>query len=169
MRTMLEKQQWLSPEEWARYGHGRSWTFAVPTADMVQVAQAVASRRGSSFELLACSRTKVGDRFLSTYTRQSIRDLSLDGPWQYFIRDPSLSPAIPAPEPLPGQGWPAIFAVNGLVLLHHPEPGQDGDPPPSSIGIVHRVVQLQTEEIREHAAYDAIFAALKRELRVAMK
>jgi hypothetical protein len=93
-----------------------------------------------------------------------LTDLSLDGPWQYFIRSLALTPEIPPPEPLPGVGWPAVFATNGLILLHHPDPARLSAPDQSSIGIVNRVRNERTGAVVEHAHYDALFRAMKSSL-----
>ena len=168
MTTSAEARDWLDTGRWARDGRGRSWIFKLPTAAVVRGLQAVSASRAESFQLLACSRIREGGDSLSLYTALPIDRLSADGPWQYFVRSPSLSPTIPAPEPLPGVGWPATFAVNGLVLLHHPDPAPSNRLQ-STIGVTYRVVNVKTGEQREHRGYDSIFKALKRELQTEMR
>ncbi len=137
--------------------------FSLPADELIEGLNKVAAEREEAFQLLVCSRIRVGRESFSVYTAQVLEQLSLEGPWQYFVKDEAVSPEIPAPEPLPGVGWPAVFAVNGLVLLHHPDPASKSEPLESSLGITHRVVNTRTGERREHHRYDAIFRALKRE------
>lgn len=143
--------------------------FSLPTPELVLGLNAVAAESGADFQLLVCSRIRVDRESFSVYTAQPLDRLSLEGPWQYFIRDLAASPEIPAAEPLPGVGWPAVFAVNGLILLHHPDPASKSEPPQSSLGVTHRVVNTQTGERREHHEYDATFAELKRELQARVR
>lgn len=137
--------------------------FSLPTRELVLGLKAVAAESGAEFQLLECSRIRVTKNSFSIYVAKPLDRLSLEGPWQYFIRNLVVSPAIPAPEPVSEVGWPAVFAVNGLVLLHHPDPASKGGQPQSSLGISHRVINMQTGERREHGQYDALFKAIKRE------
>jgi hypothetical protein len=161
----LIAQDWLDTAEWMRDGRGRDWTFAMSTDELVSGLSAVSDASEGRLELLACSRTREPPESLSVYVPTPIDRLSVDGPRQYFIRSTVLSPTVPTPEPLAGVGWPAIFAVNGLIGLHHPDPSFRSEPPRSSIGIVHRVWNERTGATLEHEAYDRLFKALKRELR----
>ena len=117
-----------------------------------------------AFELLACSREQSGKRWFSQYTPRPLERLRPDDPWQYFLRSRRLTPAIPAPSPQPGVGWPASFATNGLVLLQHPDHTRKADRSWSSIGIVNRVRNQETDEVREHDEYDDLYALIKRAL-----
>lgn len=163
MTPIVEAGDWLDPADWARDGRGRSWTFSLSTSELVQGLKAIATESGGQLDLLLCSRIRLDRESYSVYTAQSPDQLSPEGPWQYFIRSAALSPQIPAAEPLPGVGWPAVFAINGLILLHHPDPASKTRPRASSLGITHRVVNLHTGERLEHPDYDALFGALKRE------
>jgi hypothetical protein len=163
----VEPDRWLEPTAWARDGRGRDWQFYIATTQLIEALDATAAEVGERLELLACSRVQDGRESLSTYSIQRLDELTLEGAWQYFLRLASATPVIPAPEPIPGVGWPARFAINGLVLLHHPDPGKRSEPPRSSIGITHRVVNTATGESREHDQYDDLFKRLKRQLRAA--
>jgi hypothetical protein len=156
---------WLDPTEWKRDSRGRHWEFVVPTEEIVRAIGAVQEERKEHFELLTCFRQQHGSTWLSLYEAQRVEQLSLDGPWQYFIRSSALTPALPDPEPTAGVGWPGALATNGLVLLHHPDPARGGESSRSSIGIVNRVRSETTGEVREHRDYDAVFVALKRKLK----
>jgi hypothetical protein len=162
--TTVEVREWLNPQEWTRDGRGRSWMFSVPTAEIVAALEEVAARDRAAFELLACSRLEVGRDSFSVYTPQPVARLSREGPWQYFVRSRGVTVEVPPPEPLAGVGWPAVFAVNGLVLLHHPDPASKDERRRSTLGIAHRVVNPRTGERRTHHEYDRLFEALKREL-----
>jgi hypothetical protein len=139
----------------------------LPTGVVRQTLQHVASKQDDEFELLCCFRERRGREWFSRYEPQTLEELAVDGPWQYFVRSLRLTPAIPAPEPLPRSGWPAVFATNGLVLLHHPDPARKSEPERSSLGIVNRVRNLTTGEVFEHGEYDALFMAIKRALQSA--
>jgi hypothetical protein len=167
MTGRVDADRWLDPGEWVRDGRGRDWQFHLPTERVVDALEQTATKVGEELELLVCSRTQRGKESLSVYSPARPGALAFEGPWQYFLRLPSATPAIPAPEPLSGVGWPATFATNGLVLLHHPDPGRQGDPPRSSIGVIHRVVSIRTGEVREHHVYDHLFKGLKRKLQAA--
>jgi len=45
-----------------------------------------------------------------------------------------------------GTGWPGEFAVNGLVLLHHREPGSSDGIVRTSLGLVTRIASERTRE-----------------------
>ena len=162
----VEQRLWLDPSIWVRDGRGRSSTFAA-TTDVVSAAiQSVASEGSDSFSLVQCFRTTEAGTSKSSFESLRVDQLALDGSWQYFIRSSTLTPVLPSAEPKAGVGWPAIFACNGLILLHHPDPGADSEEnPQSSIGIVHRVANTETGEVLTHAAYDAIYQRLKTTLR----
>ena len=130
---------------------------------------ALARKHGDTLSLLQCERIQMEGGWRSLYREVPIEALSIDGPWQYFIRSKALAPALPPSEPRPGVGWPGEFALNGLVLLHHPDPVSKADRTAavSSIARMHRVGNEATGEVREHADADALFAALKRSLRSA--
>jgi hypothetical protein len=137
----------------------------LPTTEIVAAIEALAEARSDRFALLQCSRTKVGRVWRSVYESKPVQELSPVGPWQYFLQSRLLTPAIPAPEPLAGTGWPGAFAANGLISLQHPAPGADtSGPPPSRIGIVHRLVGWNDDRTVEHSDYDEIFRALKAKL-----
>ena len=161
MTKIVEVNRWLDPSEWVRDGRGRDWQFQLRTAKIVR-ALCDAAQQAEDVELLVCSRAQRGQESVSIYTSKRPAELALEGPWQYFVRLRSTTPAIPAPSPLTGVGWPALFAINGLVLLHHPDPGRRTDPPRSSIGIIHRVVNVRSGEVHEHREYDKFFKTLKR-------
>jgi hypothetical protein len=93
-----------------------------------------------------------------------VEQLSLDGPWQYFVRSVSVTSQLPEPEPLRGSGWLTVFATNGLLLLCHPDHGRRNRPTLSSLGIVHRVERESTTDLIEHRRYDKLFADVKRAL-----
>jgi hypothetical protein len=167
MMRAVESGRWLESAEWMRDGRGRDWRFHLPTDALVDALTQTSADLGDELELLACSRTEGVTESLSIYSAEQPGDLAVAGPWQYFLRFQSLTPTIPAPEPLSGVGWPAVFAINGLVLLHHPDPGRPHDPPRSSIGITNRVIHQRSGEMREHKDYDKVFRTLKRKLQAA--
>jgi hypothetical protein len=147
---------------------GRSWEFALATRDIVEALRRVAQRREDVFSLLQCERVSHDGASRSIYRELSLDGLSLDGPWQYFIRSRMLHPAVPAPEPWDGVGWPAELALNGLILLHHPDPARRSGPPTSSIGVVTHVANRTDGRVHAHTESDAVFAALKRALQSAI-
>src|SRR3954447_8927347 len=116
------RRAWIDPGDWHCTGRGRAWSFYLSTDDIVRVLSGVAANRHDELSLLQCERVKAGGEWQSLYSAKPLSALSLDGPWQYFIRSRPLHAMVPAPEPLRGVGWPSLFAVNGLVLLHHPRP-----------------------------------------------
>jgi hypothetical protein len=157
---------WLDPSEWIRDGRGRSWTFALPTDMIVATLTSAAEDRNDRWTLLACSRADEHGRSSSVYDERPLGELRATDPWQYFVRSHVVTPVLPAPEPIPGVGWPARFAINGLILLHHPDPAsRASDPPWSSVGIVHRAVHSTSGRVIQHTSYDEIYKALKRMLR----
>jgi hypothetical protein len=158
-------ETWLDPGPWERAGRGRSWTFALPTGEVVAALSALAEARGGDWTLLQCSQEVTNGGWRSIYEPRRLHELSLDGPHRYFIRSRSLTPVIPKPEPLAEPGWPAKFAINGLIVLDHPDLFADPSPwPQSAIGIVNRVVNTTSGHLVEHASYDELFKALKARL-----
>lgn len=157
-------REWLNAEQWKRDGRGRHWEFARSTENIVDVLRGVAAYANDTFELLACYREQGDKKWFSQYQARPLDRLVPDDPWQYFLRSRRLTPAIPAPAPLSGVGWPAIFATNGLVLLQHPDHVRKAETSRSSIGIVSRVRNQDTGEVREHHEYDELYAVIKRAL-----
>src|SRR5262245_60063005 len=94
--------QWLDSSVWARVGRGRSWTFALPTRDVIDALGALAASQNDQLVLLQCSRRTVDGESRSIFVPQSVQDLSPAGPWQYFIQSHRLTPALPAPQHLAG-------------------------------------------------------------------
>jgi hypothetical protein len=163
--SSVMNQTWLEPGPWERAGRGRSWTFALPTGEVVAVLSALAEARGDDWTLLQCSQAVTNGESRSFYEPRHLHELALEGPHRYFIRSRSLTPVVPKPEPLAEPGWPAKFAINGLIVLDHPDLFADPSPwPQSAIGIVHRVVNTTNGHIVEHASYDELFKALKARL-----
>jgi hypothetical protein len=126
-----------------------------------------AATRADAFTLVHCERLSEGRSSRSVYRELPLDALSIDGGWQYMIRSRALHPALPAPEPRDGVGWPREFALNGLIGLHHPEPAGASESRSSSIGIVNRIVREQDGTLHEHDAADALFAAVRRALTTA--
>lgn len=159
---------WIESSEWWPASRGRSWAFRLPSQDIVAVLSVLATKRDDTFSLLECERVEAEGEWRSLYREVPIEALSLDGPWQYSIRSRALAPVIPGPEPRTGVGWPAEFSMNGLVLLHHPDPVSRQNraaEAASRIGIMHRIGNKRTGEVREHTDTDAFFTTLKRALR----
>jgi hypothetical protein len=163
----VRQHQWLEPSVWVRDGRGRSFTFRLPTDELIAAIEAVAEARSDEFILLQCSRSGVEGTSRSLFESKPISRLSLEGPWQYFIQSRAATPVLPAPTPLPGVGWPAVFACNGLISLHHPDPVPERPSAgrQSSIGIAHRVVNLKSNSRITHSDYDEIYTRLKTMLR----
>jgi hypothetical protein len=159
--------QWFRLGDWARATPGRSWEFVLSTAGIIQVLGRVADRRQDAFTLLQCDRVPEGQAWRSIYRELPLDGLTLDGSWQYLIRSRTLYPAIPPAEARQGAGWPGEFALNGLILLHHPDPGYRSEPPASRIGIVNRIANQHNGHIHDHSESDTLFATLKRALQPA--
>ncbi len=158
---------WFRPGEWARATRGRHWEFVLPTVEIIEVLGHVAATREDAFTLIQCERVPEAHTWRSIYRELPLEGLSLDGSWQHFIRSTTLHSAVPAPEPRAGVGWPGEFALNGLILLNHPDPARRSETSRSSIGIVNRIASEHDETLHHHRESDALFAALKRALRSA--
>ena len=150
--------------EWARATRGRHWGFVLPTEVLIDSIQHLARRRSDTFRLLQCERVQEDRVWHSIYRELPVEALSIEGPWQYLVRSIKLHPVVPAPEPRTGTGWPGEFAINGLILLHHPEPARRDSPVASSIGLVNRIANGRSGTVHEHRDADALFATLKRAL-----
>jgi hypothetical protein len=157
-------REWFDAELWKRDGRGRHWEFALPTDAIIDILRRVAADTDDTLELLAGFREGSAGTWFSLYEARPLERLAPDEPWEYFVRSGRLTPAVPAPSPLQGVGWPAAFAVNGLVLLQHPDHARKADRSRSSIGVVNRVRHQQTGELREHYEYDELYAVIKRAL-----
>ncbi len=158
---------WISGDEWWPASRGRSWTFELPTPQIVDVLEAVAAKRGDSFTLLQCDRIDVQRESRSIYSELPLDALSIDGTWQYFIRSRTLTPDLPACAPRRGVGWPAEFSMNGLIGLAHPDPLSrlHNTQHASNLGVMHRIGRAGSHDLREHTAADALFKTLKRAFR----
>jgi hypothetical protein len=156
--------RWFRPGDWGRATRGRHWGFVLSTDALIDCLQHVARRRSDAFSLLQCERVQEDRVWNSIYRELPVEALSIDGPWQYVVRSMKLHPVVPAPEPREGSGWPAEFAINGLILLHHPEPGSTAGPVASSIGLVNRIASERSGAVHEHRDADALFGTLKRAL-----
>ena len=162
----MQQRPWLDPSVWVRDGRGRSSTVSAATDRISAAINSVANDEGDSFSLVQCFRATEAGTSKSFFESLSVDQLSPDGHWQYFIRSRALTPVLPVSEPKSGVGWPAIFACNGLVVLHHPDPGADSAAQPQSrLGIVHRVTNTETGEVLTHDAYDKLYQRLLSMLR----
>ena len=133
---------WLDRSSgWWAASRGGSWRVKLSTQQIVDVLSALARKRGDTLSLLQCERIQMEGGWRSLYREVPIEALSIDGPWQCFIRSKALAPALPPSEPRLGVGWPGEFALNGLMLLHHPDPVPKAERTAavSSIGLMHRV------------------------------
>ena len=153
----------LDPSEWHRDGRGRTWSFSLPTESIIGSLHAVADALDDEFDLIACVRSVDRGNSLSTFSVQPCAALEFGGRQQYFIRSRRITPGLPEAAPLHGTGWPAVLAVNGLIILDHPFASKR-DPSASNLGIVHRVRAAGTEQPQVHQEYDRLFSALKRGL-----
>ncbi len=160
----MNTKEWLNPGEWYREGRGRSWIFSVPNEGIIEVLEKVSIELEDEFDLLHCFTKEVGKReYISFYEVLPITDLTPDESWEYFIRSKTLTPELPEPKPRTGLGWPGSFSLNGFVSLFHPYPTKARSDL-SCLGIVHRVRNELTGDIREHGEYDDIFRRIKRTL-----
>ena len=156
---------WLDPVDWTSSSRGRSWGFDLPDLVIIQTVRRAAQKRTDQLDLLTCVEVKIGGEYRSLYRISSWRELVNPHEWQHFIRSHLLTPVLPPPSPRAGGGWTVEFATNGLIALWHPEPsGGDGQPARSRLGVVTRVANVQTGEVRMHKGYDQLYAELKREL-----
>jgi hypothetical protein len=161
---MSHPTEWLDPRNWRREGRGRTWSFDRPTSSVIDALAATAYAVEDELDLLVCRRTRSrSGASASIFDVRSVADLAFDESCQYFVRSRRLSSTLPDRVELAGVGWPALFAVNGLIVLMHPFPSRTA-PGQSRIGVVARVVHDSTGERREHLGYDRIFDALKSRL-----
>jgi hypothetical protein len=157
------RSPWLDPSQWVRLTRGKTWTFFAPTEVLAEAIQRVAQELGDQFELLACLRVTVDNRSRSTFVVESVADLTKATSRQYFIRSKAFTPNLPAPRTVNGVGWPAAFAVNGLVLLNHPISAR-GATIVSSIGIATRVENSSSHDVIRHGEYEELFQRLRKEI-----
>jgi len=127
---------------------------------IIQALRDTAEQHSDALSLLQCERVQVGRRWHSVYSELPVEALRIDGPWQYVIRSRTHNPALPASELRSGTGWPGEFAVNGLVLLDHPEPGSSDGIVRTSLGLVTRIANERTRETLEHHAAIALYSSL---------
>jgi hypothetical protein len=69
-----------------RAARGRHWDFILPTEAVIESLERVARRRSDTFSLLQCERVQEGRVWHSRYRELRVEALSVDGPWQYFVR-----------------------------------------------------------------------------------
>ena len=157
----MSHESWLNPSDWERATRGRNWDFTAPTTGIIAALLELATRNDDQLSLLSCERVRQGQAWISVYERHAPDELTLEGPWAYFIQSRAATPVIP-PTEAESLDWGRTFAVNGLLSLNHPEPGHGSAPIPiSSIGLVNRVAHRRTHQVVEHVAYDRLFRQLK--------
>lgn len=155
--------EWLDPKDWFRSGRGRSWTFGLPSAEIIDAIREVAVNRRDRIDLISSVNRRRGQAYVSEYLVIPLAALGTSGDWNYFLRSASLTPTLPECVPLPAGSWPQAFAANGLINLQHPAPSKHLSDN-SSLGVVHRLRNVRTGEERVHDGYDRLFTELKRRL-----
>jgi hypothetical protein len=154
----------LNPHVWIRYGRGKGVHFRANDDDIVRALTSGLPQGYAPYVLLATSLRKVGNKYESNCEVTNFDDIPRfrqEGVWNYFLGSLRLT-ALPNFDQLDSAGrW---LATNGLINLQHGRTGKKGLEP-SSVGIVDKVRNTESGEIRTHSDYLKIYKGLAKLIR----
>jgi len=151
----------IDPEVWVRHGRGKGVHFRASDDDVTRALKSALPKEYAPYVLIASILRKVGAKYRSNCEVIGFDDiprLRQEGVWQYFIGSLRLTRLSDFAQIDFADRW---LATNGLIDLQHGRIGKKG-PEPSSFGIVDRVRNTETGEIRTHRDYLKVYEALAR-------
>lgn len=155
-------KEFLRYPKWIRAGHGRSFQFYVTNEEFRKIIEQNLLEEYSPYSLLTVDLVKRPERYrqkLCEFGIGQFLELRKEGFDTFYLRSKILTPMIPLGEYDHIEG---DLVVNGLVDVTQGMYFEKGGWQPSSLGIVHRVIDEKTGAVIAHKEYDRIFAALKR-------
>jgi hypothetical protein len=161
----------MQREDWERAGRGRSLQFFATDEEVERLLSDVLPEEYEPFLLVGVDVCRQGDGYVRRPFEFKIRDfrLALESPqgrrWSFFLGSGRLTPQLRADE-LPADE--AVFSLSGLVHLQHGRQHR-GLWTESSIGVVDRVRNIDTGEVREHERYLGIYKTLESASRKILK
>lgn len=158
--------------EWRRLGRGRDFQFFATDDEVQDWLLNCLPQEFGPYSLIGADLVKEGKIYVEQAFEFDISELKKaiyeqDEPrWQYWIISKVLTPEL---NLVKGTNITRILSFNGLILLHHGSNirhyGLDIKKlyrAASSIGIVDKVINDATGEVRHHEEYLCIFNSLKR-------
>jgi hypothetical protein len=151
----------INPDVWVRHGRGKVVHFKASDDEVICALNSALPHEYAPYVLLASSLRKVEKKYRSNCEVISFDDiprLVREGVWQYVICSLRLTRLPDFTQLDFADGW---LATNGLINLQHGRIGKKG-PAPSSFGIVDKVRNVESGEIRTHRDYLKVYKALTR-------
>jgi hypothetical protein len=162
VRVTQAQHRWLDPVEWHRVGRGLRREFPSLTSQDIESIIDSLPDDGAPYLLVAHELVqRDGKEFVSQVTR--IRPRELDtcigrGVWQFFLISEPLSTE---PSTNIGDQTSASLATNGAINIQHGRISRDGQPEPTSFGLIPRVA-TDLGEVVEHSEQVRIYRAAVR-------
>jgi hypothetical protein len=153
-------------ERWQRMGRGRTLQFFA-TDDEVQSWLSSLPERYEPYLLMGVDKVRAGSNYVDLPFHCRIEEFlecskAGDGNrWEFWILSEAITPGLVALH----QGrLGVLYSYSGLVRLVHGLTLRDCRDA-SSIGIVDKVINLDTGEVRQHAEYLEIFNTLRKTIK----
>lgn len=162
-------------ENWLRLGRGRNVTFIATDEEVQEWLSSCLPAGFGPYRLVGADLVREGKHYVQLPFSGQIDELSqlMHRPdrdaFQFCIWSKTLTPDL---ELTPRTNIAAQLGVNGLISLQHGSKIKDYSTPdqlpalwPSSLGVIDRVQNRETGEIRHYAEYLQIYSILKRAMK----
>jgi len=155
-------------DNWFRIGRGRELQFFATDDEVQSWLLNFLPEEYAPYSLVGADLIKKGKIYIEQGFEFDISELEKamyekdETRWHYWIRSKVLTPEL---RLITGERITWTLSYSGLVSLQHGRELQNMGRDASSIGIVERVKNEKTGEIRHHKDYLRIFNSLKRKVK----
>lgn len=150
----------LETHQWLREGRGKTFQCFATAEELVEILSMALPVQFAPYSLLGTCLVKEGKTYQHDYLSGSISDFPLlraRGIQQFFIRSQVLSGELLITH---GSNLDHLCVANGLINLQQGSLAKSL-PNETHIGLVDKVRNTLTGELRQHADYLKIFNAIK--------
>jgi hypothetical protein len=147
-------------DHWLRQGRGKTFQFSATAKEVAELLRKTLPSQFAPYSLLGIVMVKEGKYYKQVCRVATIADFPLlraEGIWQFFIYSQVLSHELPIKESSDLEG---LCATNGLINLQQSYVNQVLLQE-TNIGMIDKVKNTLTGEIREHSDYLKIFHIIK--------
>ncbi|OQW92274.1 MAG: hypothetical protein BWK78_02175 [Thiotrichaceae bacterium IS1] len=147
-------------QQWLREGRGKTFQFFATSEEMVEILGTALPVQFAPYSIFGTFLVKEGKFYKHDYLSGPITDFPLfraRGIWQFFIQSQVLSSELLI---TPGSNIDHLCVANGLINLQQGSLAKSL-PNETHIGLVDKVRNTVTGELRQHADYLKIFNAIK--------
>jgi len=148
-------------QQWLREGRGKTFQFFATAEETVEILGTALPVQFAPYSIFGTFLVKAGKFYKHDYLSGPITDFPLfraRGIWQFFIQSQVLSSELLI---TPGSNIDHLCVANGLINLQQGSLAKSL-PNETHIGLVDKVRNTVTGELRQHADYLKIFNAIKR-------